>query len=113
MAKDKKKKKGKGKKKESVEERVLEAQKVVVSNFLWWWKVNFGLDYIIAVRNAPGDIFVRTSSGADEEMLEAIRDKMPSLDEREKQAVQVILKSGSPLAKVISDHMANTDDSQE
>ena len=37
--------------KEKIEKRVLEAQKVVVSNFLHEWRRKYGMDYLIMVRN--------------------------------------------------------------
>lgn len=45
--------------KAQVEKRILEAQKVVVSDFLHDWKKNFGMDYVIIVRNSDDDVFAR------------------------------------------------------
>jgi hypothetical protein len=61
---------------EAIEKRVLEAQKVVVSNFLYEWKRKYGMDYIIIVRNKPGEVFTRSSvskkNGGAEEMTAAV-----------------------------------------
>lgn len=60
--------------KKSIEKRVLEAQKVVVSNFLFQWKKKFGMDYVLIVRNAPGEVFSRHSVSSDGamEVLDAL-----------------------------------------
>lgn len=67
--------------KEAIDKRVLEAEKVVVSNMLYRWKKKYGMDYVIVVRNSPGDVFSRSSvtknGVADREMKEAL-DKVRS-----------------------------------
>lgn len=50
--------------KTEVEKRVLEAEKVVVSNILFNWRRKYDMDYIIVVRNGPGDVYSRTNVGA-------------------------------------------------
>lgn len=43
--------------KAEVEKRVLEAEKVVVSNILYRWQKQYGMDYVIVVQNAPGMVY--------------------------------------------------------
>jgi hypothetical protein len=45
--------------KEEVEKRVLEAEKVVVSNILYRWRKKWGMDYAILVLNGPDEVFSR------------------------------------------------------
>jgi 2-oxo-4-hydroxy-4-carboxy--5-ureidoimidazoline (OHCU) decarboxylase len=42
-----------------IDKRVLEAEKVVVSNMLHNWRKRYGMDYILIVRNSPDEVFAR------------------------------------------------------
>lgn len=50
---------------EAVEKRVLEAEKVVVSDILNRWRRKHGMDYVLMVLNKPGDLFVRDRVSED------------------------------------------------
>jgi hypothetical protein len=45
--------------KKDIEKRILEAERVVVSDILHRWRKKYGMDYAIVVFNAPGDVFTR------------------------------------------------------
>jgi hypothetical protein len=67
--------------KAEVEKRVLEAEKVVVSNILFNWRRKYGMDYILMVRNGPGDVFSRTNVSAENwnEMAIAVQEVQQEL----------------------------------
>lgn len=67
--------------KKAVEKRILEAEKVVVSNILNNWRTRWGMDYVIVVRNSPGSVFARTRVGDEgtEDMVRALEAELKAL----------------------------------
>lgn len=63
-----------GENRKAIEQRVLEAEKVVVSNMLHNWRKRYGMDYVILIRNGPGNVFsrVRVSDEGAKDMMDAL-----------------------------------------
>lgn len=67
--------------KKEVEQRVLEAEKVVVSNILHNWRKRYNMGYSLVVWNGPGDVFSRTRTGPESalEMMNVMEKELTSL----------------------------------
>lgn len=60
--------------KREIRQMQLEAERVIMSKWLYQWSLEYGYDYMIFVWNAPGEVFVRLDVEDDraEEMLDAL-----------------------------------------
>lgn len=95
----------------AVEKRVLEAEKVVVSNILFNWQRKYGMDYVIVVRNGPGDIFAKAkvTSGSIDDLLpvmaEVTRKMRSSSDENLYGEYDNSPKVDRSYAAAVADHL--------